>query len=149
VLTPRRAGALAALAGLPLVLVGCATPQERYCETVREHQQELGEVRAEPGAPALLEALPIFRDLAEDAPDDIRDEWRTVIAAVREFERAVEDAGIDPAEYSAEDVPEGLDADRRRALERASVGLVEPETRLAMGGVEQHSLDVCKTPLSL
>ena len=147
-MTARRAGLLAALAAAPL-LAGCATPQERYCETVREHQRELGEVRAEPGAPALLDALPIFRDLAEDAPDDIRDEWRTVIEAVERFERAVEEAGIDPADYSRDDVPDGLDADRRRALEEASVGLVQPETRLAMGGVEQHSLDVCKTPLSL
>lgn len=148
-MTSRRlAAALACV--VPLAgLAGCATPQERYCETVREHQQELGEIRAEPGAPALLEALPIFRTLAEDAPDDLRDEWRTVVDAVEEFERAVEDAGIDPEEYSEDRVPEGLDAEQRRALEEASVGLVEPRTRLAMGGVEQHSLDVCKTPLSL
>ena len=34
------------------------------------------------GPDALLEALPIFRDLADEAPDDIRDEWQTVIDAL-------------------------------------------------------------------
>ena len=65
------------------------------------------------------EALPIFRDLADEAPDDIRDEWRTVIGALEGLEDALDDAGVDPATYDRDDPPAGLsqdeqDADRRR-----------------------------------
>ena len=40
------------------------------------------------GSPdALLKALPIFRDLADEAPEDLRDEWKTVIDAVAGLQR--------------------------------------------------------------
>ena len=51
-------------------------PASDYCGAVEEHQAELTDVTASGSPAALLEALPIFRDLAEQAPDDIRDEWK-------------------------------------------------------------------------
>ena len=92
----RRAGAVLLL--LALVTAGCADQQEKYCDAVKDHQQELGQVLGDAGPNALLEALPIFRDLADEAPEDVRDEWRIVIDALDGLEQALDDAGVDPGD---------------------------------------------------
>ena len=48
---------------------------------MKDHQAELGELAAEGGQTALLDALPAYRELQEQAPDDITDEWQQVVDA--------------------------------------------------------------------
>src|SRR4051794_29590391 len=103
-----RAAAGAALLALTLVLTGCADQKEKYCDAVKKHQQELGRILGDGSPDALLKALPIFHDLAGDAPEDIRDEWRTVIDALDRLDKALKDAGVDPATYDRDHPPEGL-----------------------------------------
>ena len=130
-----------------LVATGCADEREQYCEAVADRQQELGEVLGGGGPDALLRALPIFRDLAEDAPDDIRDEWRTVITALEALQEALEAAGVDPATYDREAPPEGLTAEQRDAIDAAARELASDRTVVALNGVDQQAKDVCGTPL--
>ena len=148
-LTPWRRVSLCLAGLLAVVLTGCASQQEQYCETVRENQRALGEAVAQPGAQGLVDALPVYRTLAKDAPDDIADDWRTLIDAVARFDRVVQRTGVDPATYDQKSPPEGLSADERDELEQAGLGLADPEVRRAQAGVEQQALDVCKTPLSM
>ncbi|MGH3369582.1 MAG: hypothetical protein ACRDPR_06245, partial [Nocardioidaceae bacterium] len=61
---------------------GCASDREKYCEAVKEHQAELGELAAEGGQTALLDALPVYHELQEQAPDDITDEWQQVVRSI-------------------------------------------------------------------
>ena len=91
---------------------GCASDQEKYCDAVKDHQQELGEILGTGSPDALLKALPIFRDLADKAPEDLRDEWKTLIDAVAGLQKALEDAGVDPATYDRDHPPEGLEPGR-------------------------------------
>ena len=104
----RAARVLATPLLVALLVTGCADQKEKYCEAVKDHQQELGEVLGGGDPDALLKALPIFRDLADEAPEDLRDEWRTVIDALEGLERALDDAGVDPATYDRDHPPEGL-----------------------------------------
>lgn len=136
-----------ALAG---VLSGCAQEQqERYCEAVEANQARLGEIVSEGRWDAMIQARPVFEDLAGEAPADIRDEWRTVLEAVRGFEQAVSAADVDLSDYDPEDPPESVTEEEQAEIERAVRQLVAPDTAEALGGLEQQARDVCHTPLEL
>jgi hypothetical protein len=147
-----RSAALA-LKVLPVALLlpaaGCSDPAADYCKAVTDHQKELSDVLAPGGPTALLEALPIFEDLADQAPTDIRDEWDTVIAALQSLENALEDAGVDPATYDAKHPPADLSTAERERIEAAASDVADPRTSAALAGVDQQARDVCKTPLRL
>jgi hypothetical protein len=136
--------------GLLVVLAltgGCAEQQERYCEAVEEHQAELSELLAGGDSAALLEALRPFRELAEEAPADIGDEWTLLVDRIQALRDALDAAGVDPASYDAEDPPADLPTADRRAIASAARDLGARETQQALADLEQQALDVCKTPL--
>jgi hypothetical protein len=134
---------------MTLLLTGCADQKEKYCDAVKDHQQELGEILGGGSPDALLKALPIFRDLADEAPEDLRDEWTTVIDAVAGLQEALEDAGVDPATYDRDHPPEGLSQADQDAIDAAARQLTSDETVTALSGVDQQAKDVCGTPLQL
>ena len=123
--------------------------KEKYCDAVEDHQQELGEMLGDGSPDALLKALPIFRDLADEAPEDLRDEWKTVIDAVAGLQEALEDAGVDPATYDRDHPPEGLSQADQDAIDAAARQLTSEETVTALSGVDQQAKDVCGTPLQI
>jgi hypothetical protein len=141
--------AAAALLAAALLVTGCADQKEKYCDAVEDHQQELGEILGGGSPDALLKALPIFRDLADEAPEDLRDEWKTVIDAVAGLQEALEDAGVDPATYDRDHPPEGLSQADQDAIDAAARQLTSEETVTALSGVDQQAKDVCETPLQI
>ncbi len=139
----------AVLLVVTLLVTGCADQKEKYCDAVKDHQQELGEILGAGAPDALLKALPIFRDLADDAPEDLRDEWKTVVDAVAGLQDALEDAGVDPATYDRDHPPEGLSQADQDAIDVAAAQLTSEETVTAFSGVDQQAKDVCGTPLQI
>jgi len=128
---------------------GCSgDPQADYCEVVEDHQVTLTDIAASTDAGTLFNALPIYDDLAEEAPDDIAGEWVQVIDPLRRLEAALGDAGVDPSSYAAAAPPADLDPGDREAIEAAARAVGSEQTVAAMASVEQHALDVCGTPLS-
>ncbi len=140
-------GLIAVVLELSGLLSGCGG--EDYCDTVKDRQADLTDVTASGSPAALLDALPIFRDLADEAPDDIRDEWRTFLDPLEELDQALTDARVDPASYDPEDLPASLSQTERRRIETAGAALADPAVVNAFGGVQQQARDVCHTPLSL
>jgi hypothetical protein len=140
------------LATLPLLaglLVGCShDPAADYCDAVEDHQAELTEVAASDDTGALFDALDAYEDLRGDAPRDIVDDWSAVIEPLRALEDALDDAGVDPSSYDAEDPPADVPEGDRREIEAAARKVGSEQTVTAMAAVEQHALDVCGTPLS-
>jgi hypothetical protein len=132
-----------------LLVTGCADQKEKYCDAVKGHQQELGQILGDGGPDALLKALPIFRDLADDAPDDIRDDWRTVVGALEGLETALDDAGVDPSTYDRDKPPAGLSKDDQATIDAAALELTSNPTVEALNSVQQQARDVCGTPLQV
>jgi hypothetical protein len=132
-----------------LLATGCQDQKEKYCDAVKSHREELGGVLGDGGPQALLKALPIFRDLAAEAPDDIRDEWKTVIDAIEGLEKALEDADVDPATYDRDHPPSDLSQDERDRIDAAARRLGSAQTVTALNGVDQQAKDVCGTPLTV
>lgn len=145
-----RRAVLAVLAPLALV-AGCsespADVRADYCDAVEERQARLSELLAGDRPDGLLDALPEFRELAEEAPRDVTDEWRVLIDALDDLDEALDDAGVDPAEYDAEDPPDGVTGPQRRAIGRAADRLFRADVAAAYDGVKQQAVDVCRTPL--
>lgn len=141
----------AALVALPLLLApaACGTPQERYCGVLEDSQDDLADAAEADGQAGLILALPTLQELADAAPRDVADAWDVVVVRVEDLAAALEEAGVDPASYSAEDPPEDLAEEDRAAIEAAGAQLVARPVLEAVGVVEQHALDVCGTPLGL
>ena len=134
--------------GLALALGGCGQDRfEAYCERVEEHQVALTEAVAQGGPDALLDVLPRLQELSEAAPRDVADEWQQVVGRLEALERALEDAGVDPADYDRAAPPEDLANDERAAIDGAARELVRPTTLGALQAVETQVRDVCGTPL--
>jgi hypothetical protein len=143
----RRAVALALVAALT---VGCSDdPYGDYCDVVADNQDELTRVLGEGGPDVLLRALPIFRELQDAAPSDIRDDWRIVVNGLAALESALDDAGVDPATYDRDKPPEGLSDQERDRIDAAAQQLTTEDSVAAFAAVEQQARDVCKTPLRL
>jgi len=134
---------------MALLATGCADQQEQYCDAVKDHQQELGQITGDGGPDALLKALPIFRDLGEDAPEDIRDDWRTLIGALDGLQTALDEAGVDAATYDRDDPPAGLSQADKDKIDTAALELASNATAQALNSVQQQARDVCGTPLQV
>ena len=141
-----RFGALLLVLGLAPGLTSCG---QDYCGAVEEHQGELTDVTAVGSPAALLEARPIFRDLADQAPDDIRDDWKAVLDPLDELDDALRDADLDAATYDPKALPADLTDDERERIEAAGAALADPAVAAAFDAVQQQAKDVCHTPLSL
>lgn len=145
-------GALVGLVLGALLLAGCGSESAEdvradYCATVEERQTALSERLGDRSATSLLEAQPIFRDLATAAPSDVADEWQVLVDALRDLDRALVEAGVDPATYDPERPPDDLTREQRGAIERAAAELLDPRTQEAVEAVDQQARDVCRTPL--
>lgn len=129
------------------LLAACGPDRHGYCDAVEEHQEELGELIGSAEPDALLQALDIFRELEEQAPDDIVDEWTTLTDSISGLGDAIRAAGADPETYDPADP--SVSPEDRKKIEAAADRLTSQETRDALLAVDQQARDVCHTPLSL
>ena len=131
-------------------LAGCGEDSgQDYCKALEERRKEIAEM-IDSGSPAvLLDKLPMLRDLGEQAPEDLQDEWQTYLAALEGLDKALEDAGVKASDFKAGKPPAGLDEAQRKAIADAAGQVSSQETVQAGAGIEQQARDVCKINLGL
>lgn len=82
-----------------------------YCSTLEGALDEFGSL--EEGDFAQFDAaLDSFRDLADEAPSEVEDQWGTLVDAIDELESAFEEAGLSFSDLdglAAGEIPEGVD----------------------------------------
>lgn len=141
------AGSLAAT-----MLTGCASATETYCSTLEDEQQqlkELAEGAAEQNDDIFGETLSVFDELQSEAPDDIVDEWDTLIFALEGLIGAIDEAGLDAGEYEPGRTPDGVTREQLAAIQTAAAELVSEQVVAAGKGIEDHARDVCDVELTL
>lgn len=149
VLSVRRWAGAACAAALVISTSACSgSAVERYCAEVEAQQTPITEAAAA-GATGLLQALPSFEALRDEAPDDIAPAWAVVVQRLTVLDDALAEADVDPATYDLEDPPADLGDDDRAAIAAAASGLLTEAMVDALDAVQQQARDVCKTPLSL
>jgi hypothetical protein len=132
-------------------VAGCSgDPEEEYCAQLKEEQKQLNELAgdaAEPGADVLTPTLESLQRLREVAPDVLNDEYSTVVYAWENLVEAVEEAGVDPADFRPGKTPEGVDRNTARQLAATAAELSAPRITQATAGIEDHATQVCDVDL--
>src|SRR4051794_30717788 len=99
---PRRTTYVLALALAAVALTGCGDDGSDYCTTLKSEQKTLTTLadRADQrNGDVLTPTLTAFNRLRAVAPQQLSDEWDTVVFAYRALADAVKEAGVDPADY--------------------------------------------------
>lgn len=133
-------------------LAGCASQTETYCSELKDQKQTLADLAVQAGRPgedALTPTLEVWRGLRDESPDDIRDEWSTLVFALEGLVEAFDAAGTTPGEYNPASPPKGVTDAESQRLEDAAAELASGRVSAAGEGVEQHARDVCKVDLGL
>jgi hypothetical protein len=152
---PRRAAAVLVVAFLASGVAACSDPQDDYCETFLDSRQRLSDLAGQQaeaaqqgseGVDVVTPTLQSFEELRTLAPDELQDEWDTLVFAYRDLAEALESAGVDPADFQDGQPPEDLPPDVRRELARVAGKLDSPRVVEAANGVEGHAAQVCEDP---
>lgn len=145
-----RTAALTVVLPLTLLVAGCSSQQEEYCSALEDQTQtlaELGEGGFEESG-TVARTTDVFQRLADEAPDDLRDEWDTLSGAWQGLERALAAADADESMFEAGERPEGMSAEDYDRISQAAVQLRSTRVVEAASGVEQHAQDVCGVDLT-
>ena len=146
---PRRAVATLAVA-LLLPLTGCGGDStEDYCGAIQAANKKVAAMIASDSPSALLSNVPLLKDLAQEAPEDIADEWQTLIGALEGLDEALDDAGVQASDFTGGKPPAGLGATDQKAIADAAGQVGGEDVVQATYGIEQQARDVCKVNLGL
>ena len=141
----RRAAAALVLT-LLVPLAGCGEDRvAAYCADVQSHRKQLADMVSDQSGPsALLDKVPLLRELADKAPRDLADEWQTFLNAVENLQRAVKKADVKPEDFQDGKPPAGTSQADADAVRAAADQLGEADVTQAAGAIEQQARDVCK-----
>ncbi len=117
-----------------------------YCDELKSAQSQFSALEGGGGAEDLSKAFDTFRDLEKSAPDEVQDDWKTLVGAVDTIEKAYEDAGIDVDDASSID-PTKLDQAQIEKLTSAMSSLSGEEYTQAGDAISKHAKSECDVDL--
>lgn len=145
-----------AIAGVALVgatLAGCggdAGADSDYCKDLKTAKSTFADI--ESGDVAVLEkAFTTFHELADEAPSDVKDDWKKLDDGITTVEKALKDAGIKLSDFSkiqSGELPEGVDQSKLQDVATAFTKLSAQDFTDASTAIEKHAKDTCKVDLS-
>lgn len=153
--TNRRLTRPAALLGAGLLtaslaLTGCSgNDTEAYCDTLASAKEDIDALEAgDPGA--FSTAFEAFETLAEEAPEEVADEWATMNEGVQQIEAAFAEAGLELDELGdvmSGEIPEGVDMEKLEQLGSELESLDSPEFNEASDAISEHAEQECDITL--
>ena len=146
----RTAAAAALLAVIAFAGSSCGgDPEARYCSALQADQEMFAAMQEDTSGVALLTHRPALHRLADQAPDDLSDEWQTFLGAVDAFAQTLDEVGVKPGDFVDGQPPAGLDEAKRTRIANAAGELSAKDVVAAANGIEQQARDVCKLQLGL
>jgi hypothetical protein len=144
-----------AVAGLLVsaALTSCSHGRS-YCGTLEHDRKQLATLTTQAGSGsgsgsrALTRTVSLLSDLRDQSPDDIRDDWDTLVQAMQGLAAAVKASGADASAFRGGRRPAGVTEGQFRAVQQAAAELQATPVEQATKSIEQHALDVCKVDLS-
>ena len=140
-------GALTVL--LLLCQQACGNQEKSYCSALASDQKVFAEMADDTSGVGLLRHRATLHSLADQAPDDLTDEWQTFLGALDAFAGTLRDAGVEAGDFVDGQPPAGLTDEQRTSIANAASELSSPDVVEAADGIEQHAKDVCKLQLGL
>ena len=145
--------ALASAALLAATLAGCGGsdgPDSEYCKDLKAASTKFDSLSGN-DVSQLDDAFKTFHSLADEAPDEVKDDWATLDKGIVAVEKALNDAGLkfsDFAELQEGKMPEGVDVSKLQGLATEFQKLDSAEFEKSSKAIEKHAKDVCKVDLS-
>lgn len=144
---PAALGAAALALGL---LTACGgSSDDQYCKDLKAAQTQFDSISSS-DVSKLDAAFKTFHKLAQEAPDDIKSDWKTLDDAITTVTKALDDAGIkfsDFAKIQQNKVPEGVDPTKLQEVATKFASLGNAKFTKASEAVQKHAKDVCKVTL--
>ena len=131
-------------------LAGCSRSTDSYCSSLRADQHRLERLSAQAATPrsdALGRSVALLSELRDKSPDDISEDWKTLVAALQDLLKAVKATGVDYSRFGGGKKPAGVSVSAFHAVEQAAGELSSTRVQQAGASIEQHALDVCKVDL--
>lgn len=134
-----------------LTLTGCGGggDTEAYCDSLSGAKEDIDALEAgDPGA--FSTAFDAFDRLADEAPEEVADDWETMQEGVTKIEEAFADAGLeldDLSEVMSGNVPEGVDMEKLESLGTTLEELDSEEFNEASENISDHAEAECDITL--
>jgi hypothetical protein len=143
------AAALAAVL-LSAGLTGCSSRTDGYCSTLEDagpRLERLASTAQKPQGDVMADSLQVLEELRDQAPEEVADEWDTLVLAWDGMTEALDAAGAAPSAFASGERPDGVSSADYAAVRQAARQLSSTPVRQAAQGIEQHALDVCQVDL--
>jgi hypothetical protein len=143
----RRIGTWTAAAVLGAgLLSGCSGggDTEAYCDGLKDAESAFS---GNMDASAIEEISDTIGDLADDAPEEVSDDWETLDNAYGDFEDALEDAGLSTADLEDPEKLQGLEEEDMQKIQEATEAMGTDDVSEATDNIEKHAKDECDVDL--
>lgn len=123
-----------------------------YCDQLKDAKAEFDSFESsEPDFSKMDEAFDTMKQLGDDAPEEVADDWKVVDSGITTMTDALDDAGItfeDLGGLSSGEMPEGVDMEKLQELGPKLQELNSEEFQTATDNIEKHAKDECDVDLS-
>ena len=132
------------------LLTGCGGGTDAYCDTLEDTQKNFEDFEA-----ADFSDFDEFTDrvdeLADEAPDEVKDDWKVLSEAFNAFVDALDEAGLEPGDLeglASGEIPEGVDMEALTEAMTEAQALGGEDFEKATDAIEKHAKDECNIDLS-
>jgi hypothetical protein len=134
------------------LLSGCGNgggSTDSYCDTLESTQKNFEDFESSDFS-SFDEFTDKVEELADEAPDEIKDDWKVLADAFKAFVDALEKAGLEPEDLeglASGELPEGVDMEALTEAMSEAQALGGEEFQQATENIEKHAKDECDIDL--
>jgi hypothetical protein len=121
-----------------------------YCDSIADAKAELEDIQGG-DIGGFEQAIETVHELADEAPDEVADDWEVLEGGIDDLVAALEKAGIEPSDLEAisrGEMPPGLDPAKLQTLAEDMQDFGGEEFETATDNIEKHAKDECDVDLS-
>jgi len=139
------------------ILAGCgggggSSASGDYCSELKSDKAYFETLNGDnPDFSKLDEVFQRMHTLADDAPSEVADDWKTLDGAITTLENALKDAGIKPSDLASMQngqLPPGADLQKLQELAPKLQALSGSEVSDAADAIAKNAKDTCDVDLS-
>lgn len=133
------------------VLAACSGGQtEAYCSDLEAARAEIDQLEAG-DLTSFEQVFDTIRALADEAPDEVSEDWQSLDESLEDFETSLSEAGIEPSDLeklAQGELPEGIDPQKLETLGESLQSLDSKESDQAEDAIAAHAQEECDLDLS-
>ena len=131
------------------LLTSCGGGTDAYCDTLKDTQKDFDDFEASDFS-NFDEFTDRVEELADEAPDEVKDDWETLEKAFQGFVDALDKAGLKPEDLEGlanGEIPEDVDMEALTEAMTEAEALGGEDFEEATKNIEKHAKDECDIDL--